>query len=352
MSTLPNANSTVQLFGLDLGAIWHDLLSAWGAMARWPLFSWLWPKLPVRVILPTGGMVISDDLNSLPVRDDSRARSARFAALVLPESLLLRRELTLPELEPAELEAALALEAQSLSPFTQEDLAWTYEIGPRDHGTLRVGLILCSRKLVARELVSAHPELKSREPEMWVTHLYGPGFIMLSGFGEGRRQRQRASWRWVNVLLALLALALLGAIAITPSVKLHLLSRQASQAMSGLQQKAGPVMSQREKLVHASEQLAALAVLVGKPPPPLQTLQLITNALPDDTSLFNVQVQGLKVSITGQTGNAAALMKQLGSTPGLRDVKAPTAATKPLGAPRESFTIEFTLDPAQIKPAS
>ena len=36
----------------------------------------------------------------------------------------------------------------------------------------------------------------------------------------------------------------------------------------------------------------------------------------------------------------------------LREVKAPTPATKPLGAPRESFTIEFTLDPAQLKPAS
>jgi general secretion pathway protein L len=122
--------------------------------------------------------------------------------------------------------------------------------------------------------------------------------------------------------------------------------------MTSLGQKATPVIAQRESLVRMSEQLTNLALLSRKSAPPLQTLKLITEALPDDTSLLSLQLQGQKVSISGQTGNAAALMKQLGSTPGLRDVKAPTPATKPLGAPRESFTIEFTLDPAQLKSAS
>jgi general secretion pathway protein L len=76
-------------------------------------------------------------------------------------------------------------------------------------------------------------------------------------------------------------------------------------------------------------------------------LQLITEALGDDTSLLSLQVQGHKVSLTGQTANASALMKKLDSLPGLRDVRAPAPATKPLGATRESFTIEFSMDPAQ-----
>jgi len=76
-------------------------------------------------------------------------------------------------------------------------------------------------------------------------------------------------------------------------------------------------------------------------------LQLITEALGDDTSLLSLQVQGHKVSLTGQTVNASALMKKLDSLPGLREVRAPAPATKPLGATRESFTIDFTMDPAQ-----
>ncbi len=352
MSTLPKVDSKAQLFGADLGAIWRDLQSAWGAMARWPVFSWLSPKLPVRVFLPTGKMAVSGDLNSLPVHDEAGARSAKFEALVLPESLLLRRTLVLPKLESADIEAALSLEAQRLSPFAAEDLAWTYEVGPRDDGSEQIGLILCSRKLIDRALDSVGQGLRSREPEVWVARVHGPGFVMLSGFGEARRQRLGEFWRWVGIAMAMLVFALLAALAMTPTIKLHLLSRQAAQAMTSLQQKAGPVMAQRETLVRTADQLAALAALVGKPVPPLQTLKLITEALPDDTSLFNLQVRGLNVIITGQTGNAAALMKQLGATPGLRDVRAPTPATKPLGAPRESFTIEFTLDAARLKPAS
>lgn len=321
-------------------------------MARWPIFSWLWPKLPVRLLLPEGKLAVSGDLNSPPVYDAAGARSAHFEALVLPESLLLRRPLVLPKLESTELRSALSLEAQSLSPFAADDLTWTYEIGPHDNGSEQISLILCSHKLIARELGLARPELKTPAPEIWVPRLHGPGFVMLGGFGEARRQRLGAIWRGVGVALALLVFALLASLAMTPTIKLHLLSRQAAQAMESLQRKAGPVIAQREILVRTSDQLATLASLVGRPLPPLQTLKLITDALPDDTSLFNLQVHGLNVSITGQTGNAAALMKQLGATPGLRDVKAPTPATKPLGAPRESFTIEFTLDPAQLKPAS
>jgi general secretion pathway protein L len=81
-------------------------------------------------------------------------------------------------------------------------------------------------------------------------------------------------------------------------------------------------------------------------------LQLVTDALNDDASLLSLQIQGNKVNITGQAQNASLLMKQLDATPGFRDVRAPAPATKPLGAVRESFTIEFNIDPEQLpKPA-
>ena len=118
-----------------------------------------------------------------------------------------------------------------------------------------------------------------------------------------------------------------------------------------LQKKSDPVVAQRESLLRSTEQLDSLAKLVGQPVPMLQTLDLVTRTLPDDTSLLSFKVNGLKVSISGQTGNSAALMKQLGATTGLKDVIAPTAAVKPLGAARESFSIDFMLNPEQLGPA-
>lgn len=350
---MPNSSTQARFFGLDLGSLWRDLLTAWRGMMEWPVFSWAWPKLAVRLYLPTGGQALSRGLHTASIPDEQSARSARFEAVLLPENLLLRRTLELPKLQPTELQAALTLEIQALSPFTPGDVIWAHEIDPQDSGSaMRAHVVLTSRKLVAQHIEAIHTQLKSKTPEVWVPSVGGPGFVMLPGFGETLRQRQSVAWRWASALLALLALALVAAIAVTPSIQLYLRALQASQAMSVLQQKAAPVIEQRQSLVRASEQLTKLAELTGKPVPPLQTLKLITDALPDDTSLLSLQIQGLKVSISGQTVNAAALMKQLGGTPGLRDVKAPTPATKPLGAPRESFTIEFTLDPAQLRPAS
>ena len=349
--SLPTSHNQARFFGLDLGSLWRDLRTAWRGMLEWPVFSWLWPQQAVRVCLPSGGQALSRGLNAPLIEDEKRARSARFESLLLPENLLLRRTLDLPRLQPAELEAALLLEVQTLSPFAPGDVTWTHEISPLDGNSLRAHVVLTSRKLIAQYRVSASAQLKSQTPEIWVSRAHGPGFLLLPGFGEARRQRQSTLWRWVSALLAVLALALIVAMAGTPSLQLYLRYLQASQAMLDLQKKAGPVIAQREALVRTTDQLTQLALLTGKPVPALQTLKLVTEALSDDSSLLSLQIQGLKVSLSGQTGNAAALMKQLGSTPGLRDVKAPTPATKPLGAPRESFTIEFMLDPAQLKPA-
>lgn len=300
----------------------------------------------MRLWLPTGAQTFCRDLRSAPVSDAQRAKTARFEAVLLPENLLLRRAVDLPNLQPAELDAALALEVQALNPFAPGEALWTHEVAPRGNNALRAQLVLTSRTLVDQHLAAVHPQRQS--PEVWVPRAVGPGFVMLRGFGEARRQRQSSAWRWASGLLAVLALALLAAMAVTPTVQLYIRSIKASQVMAILQQKAGPVIAQRESLVRASDQLSSAALLAGKPVPPLQALTLITESLPDDTSLLNLQIQGLKVTMSGQTANASALMKQLGGTPGLVDVKAPTPATKPLGAPRESFTIEFMLDPVSI----
>lgn len=321
-------------------------------MLEWRVFSWAWPQQIVRVRLPTGGYVFSCSL-SAPLRHDKQGtRSARFEALLLPEELLLRRTLHLPKLQPAELQAALTLEVQALSPFAMDDLAWAWKTDGQNADFTCAQVILSSRKLVRKYQESAHPELDLQASEIWVPRLEEPGFMLLPGFGEAHRQRQANISRWASAFLVLLALALITAMAATPSIKLYLRALQANQAFNVMSQKAGPAMAQRESLVRLGAQLTSLTLLTAQSVPPLQTLKLITQALPDDTSLLSLQLQGHKVSITGQTSNAAALMKQLGSTPGLHDVRAPTPATKPLGAPRESFTIEFTFDSAQIEGAS
>jgi len=349
-ATMPGLRTHSQLLGFDVSQMLHELRTAWCAMLAWPVLTWLQPKLPVRLWLSKGHSVASRGPGT-PHRNDNMLAASRFNAILLPEQLLLRSHTHLPALQPHDLLAALQLQVSGLNPFALDDLVWTHQVAPRQaatDGSIQVQLALTARTHITRYLAQTYPDIDPDRAEVWLPGMVPYTEQLLPGFGEAARLRIARRWRWVRVLLALTVLTLVVAMAVTPTAQLYLRAQQAYAAMEVLQLKAKPVLQQREALVKSTDQLGNLAQLTGKQLPPLRILKLITDALPDDTSLTALQVQGLKVSMTGQTVNSAALMKQLGATAGLRDVVAPTPAVKPLGAPRESFSIEFTLDPAQL----
>lgn len=334
-----------RLFGMDLAPLGRDLLRAWRGMLEWPVVSWLWPRPRIQVWLTDASQVLSQGPESLPTQNTTGLEKARYQAIVLPESLILRRNLVLPQLAPAELEAALALQLQTYSPFPADDLVWCYESkSGQDGKSIDVFSVMSSRKLVTAHIagrqIGASPEVF----EVWVPQHHGSAFVMMPGFAEHRRQSHSKVWRWASAALVFVALGLVATIVATPSLQLYIRSKQAESALSELQQKALPVLAEREAFTLASEKLSKLNEMFAQSLPPLPVLQSITQALADDTSLLSLQIQGSKVSISGQTANASSLMKQLSTTPGLRDVRAPAPATKPPGAIRESFTIEFMMD--------
>jgi general secretion pathway protein L len=337
-----------KFFGIDLGLLANDLRTAWRGMGDWFVVAWLRPNVPVRLWLPSGGHGLCSDIRADWVASDASATATKFDAILLPEEVLLRRDFELPQLSTEDLQAAIALEVQSFSPFEAADTVWAQSIEFRAPKSARVHVVLTSRKIVSGQIKSISAPLADKNPEIWVKAFETPGCLMLPGYGGGMRERYRAFWQKVNVLLCFMLFTLIGGLAITPSVQLYLRVLQANHEMVRLQKVVAPVLVKRESLLRVTEQLDALVKIAGQPVPALQTLDLITRSLPDDTSLLSFRAGGLKVSVSGQTSNAAALMKQLGATPGLKDVRAPSPAIRPLGAARESFTIEFMLNPEQM----
>lgn len=338
-----------RLFGIDLAPLWRDMLTAWSAMLEWPVISWLWPRPRICLWLSPDRPVLSRGPASALEFDNPMAERARFKAVQLPEELILRRNFGLPRLAQAELESAVNLQLENFSPFVQDDAVWAfYTLPTLDGESLQVHAILSSRKLIAQHMAMSYPRLDSDKLEVWVSVSDQPHHLLLPGFAEHLRQSRSALWRWASAFLVLLSLSIGAAMAITPTVQLYLKAKHADAAIKLLQEKALPVIEERQGFAKATEKLSNLNELAGKAASPLQVLHLITNALSDETSLLSLQIQGNKVNISGQTANAASLMKQLSTTPGLKDVRAPTPATKPLGAVKESFTIEFVVDPAQM----
>lgn len=351
-------HSDDRFFGLNLAQWRRDLGQARAGLRSGPLLSWISPMLPIRLLQTDGSESLWQAREGAPQRVQKNplprtgTPRARFFAVELPDELWLRRSLHLPSMPAASVQEAVALDLRSSSPFAEDDLVWGYAVHATPPKGLQVDGVLASGKQIAQYLLGIQERLRTAtganpaspaDPEVWAT-IPGRPPVVLRGFAETRRYRavarqQVTAW----AMLASMA-ALLLAIAITPTMQLRLRAIEAVNAFTALSQRTAALLREREALVQVETRLTALQAILAERVDPLRVMELLTQALPDDTTVFTLQIQGSKVSITGQTGNAAALMQLLSTHPVLRDVRAPTAAMRPPGATKDIFNIELTLD--------
>lgn len=343
--TTDSKNANRRFLGIDWSSLpdgTRELLQRAGGTRA---LAWLKPAVTVRVLRADGSVVDWSQGRVAPVLDKSASPAPAFMAVELPEALLLRRTLTTPVMQRADLDSAVLLDVRGASPFAPEDLVWGYTARPQGEASQRIEIALASRQHVSRHLGEAAGRLPAGiTPEAWAWGPYAEP-VVLSGFGEGRRLHDQGAWQRTGYLLLLLALLLLAAIAITPTAQLRLRAIEAVNAYTGAAQKAAPLLQKREALLKATENLTALEQSLAERVEPLATMDLLTRVLPDDTYLQTLHLQSGKITISGQTANAAALMQRLSAEPGLLDVRAPVAAMRVPGASKEAFSIEFGLDP-------
>lgn len=327
-------------FARQLGAAFRQLHGH-------PALAWMTPQFPVRLIEAGGGQSLWSGGRKQDATE-AALRSAPFTAVEVPGDLVLSRQLVLPQLSRRDLQDAVALEMRDSNPFDPADMVWGYRSRVGEPGKLDVIAVLASRSQVVQYIDQLAPEqLQSGSLEAWVMAEDGVP-VVLRGFGEAARARRAVRGRVVTYALLISALLLATAVAVTPTVQLHLRARQAVAAYQVLQQRAGPAMAQRDALVRGREDLANLQEVMKDHIEPLVALDTLTQLIPDDTWLQRVQAQGPRFTLTGQTPNAAALMNALSSKPGLRDVRAPAPATRAV-ANRENFVVEFTVAPSMLR---
>lgn len=343
---MPSLTADTRLFGLDLRQLAGEWRQAWAGALRSPWLSWLTPEAEVALRQPDGARSLWWNGARQPGGD---AAAAHFQAVQLPEAMLLARTLTLPAaMSDADAARAVALQVQTLSPFAADDLLWGWRPGAENAGTRQADLVLASRRQAAQYLqANAAATGSGPAPEVWAVLPAGAP-IVLPGFGEGARRAWALRGRRLRGALLLLALALLAAIALTPTLQLRLRAIEAVHAYDDAARRTPALVHQREQLLRTADTLGALSGLLAARIEPLRVLERLTTALPDDAALQGFALKGNKVTITGLANNSAALMQVLGQLPGVRDVRAPSAATRSGGAnSRENFTIEFTLDPQE-----
>ena len=340
---MPSISSDARFLGVDLALLWRDMREPWRTAHQWPILAWLTPQPAVLLLRADGTQAVWEGATQI-----SAKVTPRFKAIELPDDLVLRRAVQLPAMSADDLLAAMSLEARSNSPFDADDLVWGGSLQTNaSQPVQRAELVLASRKQVAQHLAAVQAGAAGVDwsgAEVWVIAANGQP-VVFTGYGEGLREAYRRNRRRLAFGL-LAALALGGAVlAITPSIQLRSRALEAAQAHETLVKSAAPVVRQREQLMASVESLSALAELTNGRIEPLKVLDKLTQVLPDDTALQSIKLQGTKLIFTGQTGNASALLQQLGNVQGFKDVRAPAATTRLGNVGKEAFAVELTLDP-------
>jgi len=347
--TTPQLSKNSRFLGLDTQQLLQALMQTRKNLANVHIFAWLKPVVPIRVRLPDGKerLWFGEKVSPRPTQYNE-LQNIRFHALVLPEDAILRRNLRLPHAATADAAQAVALEVQAVSPFKPNDVVWGYRTRTTsDH--LHMDIALTSRSELVRQLSNINSTGKNvGSPEIWVLDAQGQNPIVFAGFGEKLRASYVTLWHRVRVALLLTALAMAAAAAITPTLQLRERANEAAAAYGLLAQKTAPLLRKRESLAQATELIKELEQTVANYINPVQAMELLTRALPDDTSLLTLQIQGLKATLSGQTPSAPALMKRLSAEAWIRNVQAPQAATRPIGSNKDSFNIEFEFNTSSL----
>ncbi len=342
-----------RFFGLDLNQLKADILKTWRRAPQWPPLSWLRPAQMLRLVPAEGAPTVVWESGEPVLKP---GREPVFWALELPEHMVLRKTVALPALDPQDCASAAELEVQAISPFAADDLLWGYTELSRSSKAVKLLVVLASRAQtepylqaqVAQQLhlqtLKGQSKAESLEqPEVWV---FAPERrpVVFQGFGEQARYALGRKRLWWNVAGVALAVLLLAAIAATPTAQLRMRAIEATHAYEGMAAKTADVVAKRDTLIQSADKVAGLSELLAERIDGVQVLSMLTNVLPDDTALQSARIQGSKVTISGLTENASALMQKLSNQEGVKDVRAPSAATRMGGGNKESFTIELGLD--------
>lgn len=301
----------------------------------------LLPSVLVRVLRETGEVVVRVP-GYVPEAAAAPAAAARaFVALELPASACLVRRLELPEATDQELLSAVRLEVEASSPFPPDETLWGWDARTTVSGGRIAHVAITARHLAQRALDAHAGRADGATPELWVP-LEG-GYAVLQGFGEkSRLAAQRRQMRGFALTLgAALLLAVL--LALTPLAQKRLQVLQANMYQVAVNERAAPVLRQRDELTRLAALKDALAPRVEGGPDVMVLLDRVSAILPDGAWLDHLEYTPGGLRMGGRADDAAALLQALQRQSGFNNVRAMSPIVREPRSGKDMFVFEMEL---------
>lgn len=315
------------------------------------------------IIVPAGSLANGVEMAAISLRRNRREtplgrfglaagglaglpRSADQSAVVrLQEADVLCKTVQLPLAAERNLDQVLTFEMDRETPFSVDEVFWSYRITQRDRqrGQLSVRLLLVPRAALANLLGALeNAGIEPKRAEVGSGPDEGACLPLVSDNGRPHRAGARTFLRWP---IAAACVGLAAAVVAMPFV------RQAS-ALADLDTKiatgreavgeAGRLRLEIERLSGTVELIERERDKAGRP---LATLAALTALVPDDTYLTELQHHQHKLTLSGRSAAASRLIGALAASNQLRNPVFAAPVTRLEATHSEVFTITAEVGP-------
>jgi general secretion pathway protein L len=233
-------------------------------------------------------------------------------SVLLPTDWVLNRTVALPAAAQENLRQVIGFELDRFTPFSAAQVYFDYHLNTRGGGAdmLSVEVALVPRKRVdswLEALRSAGIAVDTLSAaSLW------DGANLLPPELRPKLNLKRLAQRMLPVALIIV---LLGAAMALPLWQKREIAISLQSRESALRGKAGEVIKLRENVDKEIKSLEAIRDQWQAFPPVLDVLQVLTNLLPDDTSLQRMEVKGNTLIINGTSSSASSLIGLLQNSP-------------------------------------
>ena len=263
----------------------------------------------------------------------------RPLAIRLDARHALRTTASLPLAAERNLAQVIGFEFERLVPFKQSEVYFAYRVTARDKAvqTIGVELTIVPHAELAN-IVAALPGLGFQAAEIQVVGpaVEAPTIIPFASQNPISRSR---SGRRVNLALGALAVVLAIACIAIPLWRDQATIESLDAQIANARQKAEASAALQKQIDAESRDQRFLIDRKTLSPAVTELLATLTQLLPDDTYLTELELKGDKVKMVGLTGSATALLAAIAKSPSFRDASFESSITHDTKTNRERFDI-------------
>jgi general secretion pathway protein L len=290
----------------------------------------------------TLGRFPSDPTGLVALRNAAALGGRPIPVWLRPAAIMLEKQLSFPLVAERELGRVLAYEMDRETPFTADEVWWNWRVDTRDKTSGQLGLTLfLLPKAIGQAIVAALAESGLRPT------------VIDTATASGQRHQIQLDDTPVHRIvlsgktraLAAACLALAGIALIAPFVRQSLALGHAEARVAELKPQVDEVQQLRRRIESAGQGASALAMEQAGSADPLKVLAETTQVLPDDTHLTDLGLHKHKLSISGQSEEAAKLIGLLTADPLFKNPAFTAAVTHVQGSKADAFSIDTEVHP-------